>query len=76
MKIYIPLATTNVYITDYVVGLKAIACKECPAPTCFSEHHDSMNYHIFTAKKKTVKSKVINLTLAVKERSDIGLSHH
>ena len=61
------MATTNVYITDYAVGLKAIACKECPVPTCFSESHDSVNYHLFTAKNKTVKSKGINLTLESKK---------
>ena len=47
---YIPLATTNVYITKYVVWLKAIAFKECPAPTCTSEHHDSMKYHTLEQK--------------------------
>lgn len=47
----------NVHIADYVAGLKAIACKEYPAPTCFSEHHDSMNYHIFTAKNKSFKPR-------------------
>jgi len=50
---YIPLATTNVYITKYVVWLKAIAFKECPAPTCSSEHHDSMKYHTLEQKKNT-----------------------
>lgn len=74
MKIYIQLATTNVYITDYVVRLKAISCKECPAPTCFSEQHDSTHYYIFTAKKKAVKSKGISLTLAV-EKGLIGDFH-
>lgn len=53
-RIYIYIiGNHNVYVTDYVARLKAIACKECPAPTCFAEHHDSMNYHIFTAKNET-----------------------
>jgi hypothetical protein len=52
LKICILLMTTNVYITAYVVRLRAIACKECLAPTSFSQHYDSMDYHTSTAKKK------------------------
>ena len=58
---YIPLATTNVYITKYVVWLKAIAFKECPAPTCSSEHHDSMKYHTLEQKKKYSLEKTLML---------------